>query len=140
MSQPPVTYVTVDPREQVQWPAMLLVAVGALGILLQLMLLLFNVLGTGLGASVGQRGPGEIANLLFSGVVGIVFATIGLLVGAFIVYGGLQMRNLHGHTLSIVTAVIAMLPCISPCCCLGLPVGIWALVVLLKPGVKDAFR
>lgn len=139
MSQPPVTYVTVDPREQVQWPATLLVAVGALGIVLQLGLILVNILG--LGASMGgQRGPGEIGSFLFSGVIGIVFAAIGLLVGAFIVYGGLQMRNLQGHTLSIVTAVVAMLPCVSPCCCLGLPVGIWALVVLLKPEVKDAFR
>lgn len=138
MSQPPVTYVTVDPREQVQWPATLLVAVGALGIVLQLGLILLNILGA--GASMGQHGPGEIGSFLLSGVVGIVFATIGLLVGAFIVYGGLQMRNLQGHTLSIVTAVVAMLPCVSPCCCLGLPVGIWALVMLLKPGVKDAFR
>jgi hypothetical protein len=32
-----------------------------------------------------------------------------------------------------------MIPCISPCCLLGLPIGIWALVVLLKPEVKAAF-
>ena len=140
MSQPPVAYVTIDPREQVQWPALLLVVVGAVGILLQLGVILFNVLGTGLGASLGQKGPEEVANMLFSGVVGIVFATVGLLVGIFIVYGGLQMRSLRSYALSVATAVVAMVPCVSPCCCLGLPVGIWALVVLLKPGVRDAFH
>ena len=140
MSQPPVTYVTIDPREQVQWPALLLVVVGAVGILLQLGVILFNVLGTGLGASLGQKGPEEVASMLFSGVVGIVFATVGLLVGIFIVYGGLQMRSLRSYALSVATAVVAMVPCVSPCCCLGLPVGIWALVVLLKPGVRDAFH
>ena len=36
--------------------------------------------------------------------------------------------------------IIAMVPCISPCCLVGLPIGIWALVVLMKPEVKAAFR
>ena len=36
-------------------------------------------------------------------------------------------------------AAIRMLPC--TCCCIaGLPVGIWALVILLKPEVKSAFH
>jgi hypothetical protein len=32
-----------------------------------------------------------------------------------------------------------MIPCLSPCCCLGLPIGIWALVVLLDNNVKASF-
>jgi hypothetical protein len=31
-------------------------------------------------------------------------------------------------------------PCISPCCLVGLPIGIWALVVLNKPEVKSSFH
>ncbi len=34
----------------------------------------------------------------------------------------------------------AMIPCVSPCCLLGLPLGIWALIVLVKPEVKAAFQ
>lgn len=37
-------------------------------------------------------------------------------------------------------AILAMIPCVSPCCLLGLPLGIWALIVLLKPEVKAAFQ
>jgi hypothetical protein len=37
-------------------------------------------------------------------------------------------------------SIIAMIPCVSPCCLLGLPIGIWALVVLMKPEVKSAFH
>jgi hypothetical protein len=37
-------------------------------------------------------------------------------------------------------SVIAMIPCISPCCIVGLPIGIWAMVVLSKPEVKSAFH
>jgi hypothetical protein len=33
-----------------------------------------------------------------------------------------------------------MIPYISPCCCLGLPIGIWALVVLNNEQVKSSFR
>ena len=36
--------------------------------------------------------------------------------------------------------ILAMIPCISPCCLLGLPVGIWSLVVLLDENVKASFR
>jgi len=35
-------------------------------------------------------------------------------------------------------AVVAMLPC-QCCCLLGLPAGIWALVVLNKPEVNSQF-
>ena len=40
---------------------------------------------------------------------------------------------------ALVSAVLALLPCLSPCCVLGLPFGIWALVTLNKPEVKEAF-
>jgi hypothetical protein len=38
----------------------------------------------------------------------------------------------------MVASIFAMLPC-NPCCLLGLPIGIWALVVLSNEDVKDAF-
>jgi hypothetical protein len=42
---------------------------------------------------------------------------------------------------AVIASVAAMLPCTVSCCCiLGLPVGIWSLVVLMKPEVKQAFR
>jgi hypothetical protein len=42
--------------------------------------------------------------------------------------------------LCIAASIVAMIPCVSPCCCIGLPVGIWALVVLSKGDVKDHFN
>jgi hypothetical protein len=38
----------------------------------------------------------------------------------------------------MVGAITAVLPC-GPCWILGLPVGIWALVVLSRAEVKEAF-
>jgi hypothetical protein len=56
-----------------------------------------------------------------------------------IIFAALKMKNLQYHTLAVVAAVMAAFPCVSSCCCIGLPVGIWVLVVLFKPEVKAAF-
>jgi hypothetical protein len=40
--------------------------------------------------------------------------------------------------LVMAAVIVAMLPC-QCCCLLGLPFGIWALVVLNKPEVKSQF-
>jgi hypothetical protein len=39
-----------------------------------------------------------------------------------------------------VAAILAMVPCLTPCCFLGLPVGIWALVVLNRAKIKSEFH
>jgi hypothetical protein len=55
-------------------------------------------------------------------------------------YGGLQMRLLKSFGFAMASAILVMIPCGSYwCCCLGVPVGIWALVTLNKPEVKSAF-
>jgi hypothetical protein len=40
----------------------------------------------------------------------------------------------------LAAAIVALIPCFSPCCLIGLPIGIWALVVLSKPEVKSQFE
>jgi hypothetical protein len=54
--------------------------------------------------------------------------------------GAWNMKWLQGYALSVVAAILAVIPCTSPCYMLGLPFGIWALVVLNDPLVKAAFR
>ena len=53
---------------------------------------------------------------------------------------GWKMKSLESYVLALVGAACAILPFCSPCCCLSLPVGIWALVVLLKADVKSSFH
>jgi hypothetical protein len=54
--------------------------------------------------------------------------------------GAGKMKRLESYGFAMAVSIIAMIPCISPCCLIGLPMGIWALVVLLDPNVKAAFR
>jgi hypothetical protein len=64
---------------------------------------------------------------------------IGIFLGLVILVGALKMKNLQSRGLAITSSILAMIPCISPCCVLGLPIGIWSLVVLGQPDVKQAF-
>jgi len=70
---------------------------------------------------------------------GVFFPLIMLVANAFVLFGGLKMRNLESFGLAMAAAIIAVIPC-CPCGCIGIPAGIWALIVLNKPEVKAAFR
>lgn len=75
----------------------------------------------------------------FGGGVGILTNIIGGIIGVVILRGAGKMRRLEDHSAAVTASVVAMIPCVSPCCLLGLPVGIWALIVLNKPEVKSQF-
>jgi hypothetical protein len=49
------------------------------------------------------------------------------------------MKKLKNWNLAMAGSILAMIPCISPCCIMGLPIGIWAVIVLMKPEIKSAF-
>ena len=53
--------------------------------------------------------------------------------------GGWRMRQARSYGLSVIAAIIALLPCTFGWI-LGLPIGIWALVVLMDPEVKAGFE
>jgi len=62
----------------------------------------------------------------------------GLLLSIGTILGGWSMLQRSSWPLALVGAICAILPCMS-CCCLSTPFGIWALIVLLRPEVKQAW-
>jgi hypothetical protein len=66
----------------------------------------------------------------------------GTLLSLLTVFGAIRMMGLKSYALAVFVSVLAAIPCISctACCGLGEGVGIWALVVLLNPEVRAAFR
>jgi hypothetical protein len=124
----------------VSGPAIGLIAVGIIGILFQLASILMNLLGAGMGVLGAAGGNNEALGSLFSGVIGLAFNALCLVLGGVVIFGATKMKSLQGYGLAMAAAVIALVPCTSPCCVLGLPIGIWALVVLLNQEVKGAFR
>ncbi len=121
--------------EKLSLPGLLLMISMGVGMAFQLLSLLFNVLGAGMGA-VG----GGDASALMSGVVGILMNIVGLCVGGVVIFGLTKYRKGESFTFSLAAVVLAMIPCISPCCWLGLPLGIWALIVMNNDDVKSQFQ
>jgi hypothetical protein len=139
--------VTGDGRAQalsmVSGPAIGLIVAVSIGIALALVGIILQMLGMGMAGMSGfentQNAEAVKMMQMMSGGLGIVIRCVGILVGFFIIYGCVKMKKLENHGLSLAVSIVAMLPCLSPCCCIGLPIGIWALVVLNKPEVKQYF-
>jgi hypothetical protein len=121
---------------KVKPPALTLLIVTSVMMVLVVLGLLLNLVGMGMGAAANNS---EGASLMFQGVFGLVQGLIGLAVGAFVIYGSQQMMKLQSYSLATAACIVSMVPCISPCCITGIPLGIWGLVVLNDPLVKSAF-
>jgi hypothetical protein len=64
---------------------------------------------------------------------------LNLAFSVLLIVGGWRMRQAKSYGLSMVAAILALLPC-SFGWIVGLPMGIWALIVLLDPDVRDGFE
>jgi len=86
----------------------------------------------------------EIKEILdaYERVVMIALPADWILVGIssiLIFAGALKMKGLQSRGWARASAILAMIPCVSGCCLLGLPFGIWALMVLGNEEVKRGF-
>jgi hypothetical protein len=150
----------VEARSKVNAPSILLILVGILSILTAVGPLAISgiTMATPVGTIKAQQEqaqqmmkqmfpnlPAEqvqtpeqqkMINIISYGVTGALWIVVGLLN----IFGGVRMRGLRSYGLAVVASILALLPCISPCCLLGQVAGIWALVVLLNQDVKSAFR
>ncbi|HEX5399674.1 MAG TPA: hypothetical protein VFY06_11575 [Verrucomicrobiae bacterium] len=77
---------------------------------------------------------------LLQGPVAIGLNLFGVALSVLILMGALKMKSLQSYEFAMTAAIVAMLPCVTPCCIIGLPIGIWALVVLRSPAVKSQFH
>ncbi len=64
---------------------------------------------------------------------------LGLVLSVLMLVGGVTMKSQSSYGLAMTGAVCAIIPCVNGCICCAMPVGIWALMVLVDPNVKAAF-
>jgi len=94
---------------------------------------------TGLPVLLAQRGwEAPRADFAYVSVFFIGLTVVSIIPSLLIFVGALQMRRLRLYGLAMIAAIMAMLPCTAGWF-IGLPMGIWALVVLLRPDVREAF-
>jgi hypothetical protein len=128
------------PQGEVHAPAIALMVVSLIAII-------FGVIGLGMDAFLLMSGAVERLEAMNDGpiseyaqiAVRTIWGILLLIASAFVQYGALKMKRLRNYQTARAAAVVAMIPMVGPCCLLGIPFGIWALIVLSKPHVRDAF-
>ena len=85
-------------------------------------------------------GPNPTDAIAMAGGLYLVAGAVALMVAAVIIMGALKMKKLESHGFAMTASILSMIPCLSSCCLIGLPVGIWCMIVLMKPEVKSAFH
>jgi len=123
----------------VSGPAIALMILGTIGLVCDGSALGMNLLGSAIGNQVEDKNL-QLALSLFRGTFGLIHSAAGVLIGLSMLLSGIQMRKLKGYKNAMTSSILAMIPIVSPCCIVGLPIGIWSVIVLCKPEVKDAFR
>ncbi len=156
---PPVNLAVFDKAEQlVRTPAICMIVVGALS-------LTTNLATAGIGfidefvvplgikpvreipmhgpprgpfddGAIQPQAPGSDRGTTVLGIIGILFFSLA---SAVAIWSGYNMLKLRNYWLALAGSV-ALMPGSCMCCLLGLPSGIWSIVVLLNPEVKAAFQ
>lgn len=128
-------------ESKVQGPAIGLIIIGILGILSAAASVIVSLSGSALQqlANTGNADLDRVLHMTSSVPMAIGSNLIGFAIYIAILLGALKMKKLNSYGFAMTSAILAMLPC-SCACCIGLPIGIWALVVLGKPEVKSAFH
>ena len=86
---------------------------------------------------LAPRMGARIATEIATGT-GFVAPVAALLFSVLMIVGALRMRRLEAYGLAKTAAILAII--VSPGNLVGLPIGIWALIVLARPDVRAAFR
>ncbi len=149
-----------SPSSKVQAPAIALIVTAVIGVGLSIMMIVnffqmksMQPMYQDMGEFVGQQpgvsdehaqqvreSMGLVSSMLSSmGSMSLVAGLLGIASGGVVLAGAVSMMSLRWYPLAVAGSVLAIIPGISPCCLLGLPIGIWSLIVLLQPDVRSAF-
>jgi hypothetical protein len=127
--------------DKVKVPAIGLIVVGAINFALGLLLVLSGLLRL-TGIIPGDEIPtaeAERIGYLVGTFGGYAIALLSLIVAPLIIYGAIQMLKGKSYKLAKTSAILAIIPFISCCFIIGIPFGIWALMVLNDPEVRAFF-
>jgi hypothetical protein len=120
-----------------------MIVIAGLDVAFAIVMLLLNVLGMSwlrMSEAMPGRWGDDVAEDMLAGGFVIMLCIVGILIDAVIILGANKMRNLDSYGFAVAAAILSVIPCFSsPCVVLGMPFGIWALVVLMNDDVRNAF-
>ena len=124
-----------EAEAKVKTPAILMLICTIVGILVQIFGLVANLIGAGMTAA----NDGSVETLM-SGAVGVLMNAVGIIAGAFCIFGFTKMMKLENRGLTYAAVILSMIPCLGSCWCLNIFFGIWALMTLSDHNVRTEFR
>ena len=119
-----------DPFAKLKPPAICLIVCVFLGVANVVTGVALRVMADDFNPDLGD--PEFIGNLVAIVLLPIYY---GLML-----WGAISMLNGKNYAMCMTAAVLACIPLCSPCIVLGIPFGIWSLIVLNDVNVKAAFR
>jgi hypothetical protein len=116
-------------QKQVKWPAIGLAVAAALNwLLVPVLLFLASTL-----VVTSDQSAHALSKLAVLSILAIPFVLCSLNI-----YAALKMIRLEAYGAAIAASIFAML--VAPGSLIGFPIGIWSLVVLARPEVREAFQ
>ncbi|MCE2798313.1 MAG: hypothetical protein LW724_02060 [Planctomycetaceae bacterium] len=121
-------------RRRVSRPGMALMIMGSIASVfpaVNIVYFTYYLLTQGLDFGLKQYNP-IIPAILVNGVFFMIWLLISI--------GGAKMAFLESYSLARVAALLACIPIITPFIIIGIPFGIWGLILLNDPRVKAAYE
>jgi hypothetical protein len=142
-STPGISESVIDQKLKI--PAIGIITTGALGGLLSLYGVIATLLGSNKNTELPPGLPPEAAGFLKSYLAmmetfNLPLNLLALVMSVLTLMAGIRMLQRRSYGLVMTGVIIGMVPCLSACCCTGLPFGIWALVVLSNEEVRKSFH
>jgi hypothetical protein len=124
--------------QSVQAPAIALMVVSGVSIAAVSLSVLFNVvlLATGAAANFNRGGMDPFVYV----AIRLCWALLILAASGYCLFGAWQMKTLNNYQHAFYSSIVAMIPCLGPCCVLGIPFGAWAMTTLYKDEVRQRFQ
>jgi hypothetical protein len=91
------------------------------------------------GGPGGPGGPNNQAFMIGQLASGIAVDVFSIVLSVVVIVASSRMMQLKGYGLGVTACILSMIPC-TGCCLLGLPFGIWGLVMLNRPEVREGFN
>ena len=91
-------------------------------------------------AGPGLRAPANEAERIAQLAGGIGASVVLVVMNILVIVGAYHLQNLKKFPLAMTGAIIACIPCCGPCLVLGIPFGIWALVLLNDSRIRPHFQ
>jgi hypothetical protein len=139
MSPPPIDD---SSGEAAKAPAIALIVYNSILVCLGLMAVLFSSAMHAFWDEVAKEDPKmrQVAEIYKSGWF-TMLAAVEVVLAIVAIVGAVRMLQRRTYVLAVVATILTMVnPAASCCCVIGIGLGIWALVVLMRDEVQRAFN